>query len=80
MILSNYVNLNQSQVNLKVNLKGRKCTDTSTLASKADLARLKTKPDDFDVDKLKPAPVDLSQLSSAVDNDGVKKTDVNNDG
>lgn len=65
---------------MKVNLKGRKCTDTSTLASKADLARLKTKPDDFDVDKLKPAPVDLSQLSNAVDNDGVKKTDVNNDG
>ena len=65
---------------MKVNLKGRKCTDTSTLASKADLARLKTKADDLDVDKLKPAPVDLSELSNAVDNDDVKKTDVNNDG
>ena len=65
---------------MKVNLKGRKCTDTSTLASKADLARLKTKADDLDVDKLKPAPVDLSELSNAVDNDDVKKTDVNNYG
>ena len=65
---------------MKVNLKGRKCTDTSTLASKADLARLKTKADDLDVDKRKPAPVDLSELSNAVDNDDVKKTDVNNDG
>ena len=65
---------------MKVNLKGRKCTDTSTLASKADLARLKTKADDLDVDKLKPAPVDLSELSNVVDNDDVKKTDVNNYG
>ena len=72
MILSNYA--------MKVNLKGRKCTDTSTLASKADLARLKTKADDLDVDKLKPAPVDLSELSNVVDNDDVKKTDVNNYG
>ena len=65
---------------MKVNLKGRKCTDTSTLASKADLARLKTKADDLDVDKLKPAPVDSSELSNVVDNDDVKKTDVNNYG
>ena len=65
---------------MKVNLKRRKCTDTSTLASKADLARLKTKADDLDVDKPKHAPVDLSELSNAVDNDDVKKTDVNNDG
>ena len=72
MILSNYA--------MKVNLKGRKCTDTSTLASKADLAKLKTKTDDLDVDKLKPAPIDLSQLSNAVDNDDAKKADVNNDG
>ena len=44
------------------------------------MARLKTKADDLDVDKLKPAPVDSSELSNVVDNDDVKKTDVNNYG
>ena len=44
------------------------------------MARLKTKADDLDVDKRKPAPVDLSELSNVVDNDDVKKTDVNNYG
>ena len=46
---------------------------------------LKTKPDDFDVGKLKTAPVDLKKLSHVVDNGFVKytkfstiKTKVNN--
>ena len=48
--------------------------DTSTLTSKTDLASLKTKVDDLDVDKLKIVSVDLSKLSIEIDNDIVKKT------
>ena len=44
----------------------------STLASKTDLASLKTKIDDLALDKLKTVPADLSNLSN-VENDGVKK-------
>ena len=48
--------------------------DASTLTSKTDLASLKTKVDDLDVDKLKIVSVDLSKLSIAMDNNIVKKT------
>ena len=47
--------------------------DTSMLASKTDLASLKTKVDYLDVDKLKTFPSDLSKLHYVVDNDVVKK-------
>ena len=42
------------------------------LSSKADLASYKTKVEDLD--KLKTASADLSQLSNVVDSDVVKKT------
>ena len=48
--------------------------DTSSFASKTNLALLKTKVDKIDVDKVKTVPVDLVKLTNAVKNDLVKKT------
>ena len=47
--------------------------DTSSFALKINLTNLKTEFDKLDVDKLVPAPVDLSKLSNVVKNDLVKK-------
>ena len=54
-----------------------KCVDESKFSIKTDLANLKLNVDELDIDKLKTPPVDLYQLSGAVDNDVVKKA-VNN--
>ena len=51
--------------------------DTSSFASKTNLAALKTEVDKKDVDKLKITPIDLDRLSNLVKNDVVKKTDYN---
>ena len=51
--------------------------NTSSFASKTNLANLKSEVDKLDVDKLKPIPTDLSKLSDVVKNDVVKKTDYN---
>ena len=59
--LSNYV--------MKADLKGATCIHTSMLASEIDLASLKIKVDNLDIDKFKTFPVDLSKLSNIVDND-----------
>ena len=48
--------------------------DTSIFALKTNLASLKTKVDKLEIEKLVPAPVDLSKLSDVVRNDVVKKT------
>ena len=48
--------------------------DTSSFASKSNLATLKTEADKLDINKLVPVPVDLSKLSDIVKNDAVKKT------
>ena len=45
---------------------------TSTLVSKTDLANLRTKVDNLDVNKFKTVPADLSKLSDEKDNDVVK--------
>ena len=45
-----------------------------SFALKSNLASLKTKVDKLDIDKVVPAPVDLSKLSDVVRNDVVKKT------
>ena len=42
--------------------------DTSSFALKANLASLKTEVDKFDIDKLAPVLVDLSNLSDVVKN------------
>ena len=48
--------------------------DTSSFASKTNLAALKTEVDKIDTDKLKTVPDDLAKLSNVVKNDIVKKT------
>ena len=52
--------------------------DTSSFASKTNLAALNTEVDKIDIDKLKTAPVDLAKLTNAVENDFVKKKTVYN--
>ena len=47
------VQLDLSNYAMKAHLKGATSIDTSTLASKTDLAGLKTKVDNLDVNKLK---------------------------
>lgn len=55
----------------KADLKGATNIDTFTAASKTDLAGLKIKVDNLDVDKLRIFLADLSNLSNVVDNDVV---------
>ena len=64
--LSNYVT--------KTDLNNITDVDTSSFASKTNLAALKTEVDKIDTDKLKTAPTDLAKLINAVENDLVKKT------
>ena len=47
--------------------------DTSSFASKTNLAALKTEVDKIHIGKLKTAPTDLAKLTNAVENDLVKK-------
>ena len=48
--------------------------DTSNLALKSNLAKLKSEIDNIDVGKLKTILVDLSKLSNVVNNEVVKKS------
>ena len=66
-------NINLSNYATKTNLKNVTHVDTSSFALKTNLASLKTKVDQLDIDKLAPVPVDLSKLSDVVKNDVVKK-------
>ena len=61
----------------KNDLKNITHVDISSFASKTNLAALKTEVDKIDVDKLKTAPVDLANLTNAVKDDVVKRTDYN---
>ena len=61
----------------KTDLNNITHVDTSSFASKTNLAVLKSEVDKIDVDKLNTARVDLAKLTNAVENDLVKKT-VNN--
>ena len=65
MDLSNYAT--------KTDIKDITHVDTSSFASKTNLANLKTEVDKLDIDKLVPIPNDLSKLSNVVKNDVVKK-------
>ena len=67
-------------INVKVDLSNyatkadiKNISHTSSFVLKTNLANLKTEVDKLDIDKLVPAPVDLSKLSDAVKNDVVKK-------
>ena len=64
--LTNYVT--------KTDLNNITHVDTSSFASKTNLAALKTEVDKIDIDKLKTAPTDLAKLINTVENDFVKKT------
>ena len=57
------VELGLSNYATKTDLKGTTGIDTSTLVSKTNLAKLKTKVDNMDIDKLKTVLSDLSKLS-----------------
>ena len=57
----------------KTDLKGARAIDTSNLALKSNLAKLKAEVGKVDVDKLKTVPTDLRKLSHVVDNEVVKK-------
>ena len=48
--------------------------DLFNYATKSDLASLKVKVDEIDVEKSKPVPANLSKLSNVVNNEVVKKT------
>ena len=56
---------------LKVDLKGGTGTNTSTLASKADLTSLKTKRDNSKLDEFNTVPVDLGKISNVVNNHSI---------
>ena len=57
----------------KTDIKSISHVDTSSFALKSNLASLKTAVDKLDINKLVPAPVDLSKLSDVVKNDVAKK-------
>ena len=70
------IELDLSNYAPKANLEGAKGTATSTLASKTDILQtsLQTKANNSDLDKPKTILVDVSKLSSVIDNHAVKKT------
>ena len=68
------VKVDLSNYATKTDLKEAAGIYTCNFALKSNLASLKTDVDKLDIDKLIPAPVDLSKLSDVVKNDVVKKT------
>ena len=68
------VELDLTNYATKTDLNNITHVDTSSFASKTNLAALKTEVDKIDIDKLKAAPTDLAKLTNAVENDLVKKT------
>ena len=67
------VRVDLSNYAAKSDLKNATGVDTSKLAEKFDLASLKAEIDKINVDKLNTVPVDLSNLSNAVNSEVVKK-------
>ena len=67
------VKVDLSNCATKTYLKKATGIDTSNLALKSNIGKLKTKVDKLDVDKSKTVPVDLSKLSNEVNSDGIKK-------
>ena len=68
------VELDLTNYATKTDLNNINHVDTSSFASKTNLAALKTEVDKIYVDKLKTAPTDLAKLTNAVENDLIKKT------
>ena len=67
------VKVDLSNYATKTDIKNIAHIDTSSFALKTNLASLKTQVDKLDLDKLAPAPLDLSKLGDVVKNDVVKK-------
>ena len=68
------VELDLTNYAAKTDLNNITHVDTSSFASKTNLAALKNEVDKIDIDKLKTAPTDLAKLTNAVQNYLVKKT------
>ena len=62
----------------KTDLKNVAHLDVSSIASKINLASLKTEVDNLDIDKLTPVPYDLAKLNNVVKNVVVKKLNITN--
>ena len=58
------VKVDLSNYTAKADIKNISHVDTSSFSLKTNLANLKTEVDKLDIDKLVPAPVDLSKLNS----------------
>ena len=71
------VELNLANYATKDDVKNITHVDVSSYATKTNLAALKTEVDKIDTDKLKTTSADLVQLTNAIENDVVKKTDYN---
>ena len=71
------VELDLANYATKDDVKNITHVDVSSFASKTNLAALKTEVDKIDADKLKTTPTDLAKLTTAIENDEVKKTDYN---
>ena len=66
------VKVDLSNYTTKADLKKATRIDTSNLALKSNLAKLKAEVDKIDIVKLKTVPVDLSKLSNLVNNNAAK--------
>ena len=71
------VKLDLSNYATKTDLKNVTHVDVSSLASKTNLASLKTEVDKLDIPKLSTVPADLAKLTNKVENDLVEETDFN---
>ena len=60
------VRVDLSNYTTKTDIKNISHIETSSFALKSNLGSLKTEVDKLDIDKLMPAPVDLSKLSHVV--------------
>ena len=68
------VELDLTNYATKTDLNNITHVDTSSFASKTNLAALKTEVGKIDIDKLKTASTDLAKLTNPVENDLVKET------
>ena len=68
------VKVDLSNYATKTDLKNVTHVDTSSFALKTNFDSLKAEVDKLDIDKLAPAPVDLSKLRDVVKNYVVKRT------
>ena len=63
-----YVKVDLTNYTIKTDLKNATVINTSDLALKSSLAKLKAEVDKIYVDKLTTIPIDLSKLSDVVNN------------